>query len=398
MTTSDEHVRGAAVSCKGLWKVYGPRPTKFLESARNGGADDDHTVAVRDLSFDVAPGETFVVMGLSGSGKSTLIRCLTRLIEPTAGSVTLDGVSVTDMDAQQLRHLRRHSAAMVFQHFGLLPHRRVLDNVAYGLQITGMSRSEREARAREVIELVGLSGWEHRFPSELSGGMRQRVGLARALAVRPKLLLLDEPFSALDPLIRRELQDELLRLASLVNQTSIFITHDMSEALKVGDKIAVMRNGSFVQVGTPEEIVLTPADDYVRRFASEAPRLRVVQAGTVAFKPAFLLMDMLAGEAARAVPAGDYALVVDADGRPSGAISASELSLQAAHVRIGDLSLSKVASVSSTARLEDAVRPLAAGQLAVAVVDDRGVATGAIDRAHVLQALVDEPRDLAVSR
>lgn len=391
MTTGNAESRGATVSCEGLWKVYGPRPEKFIESARDGGRDEEHTAAVRDLSFEVAPGETFVVMGLSGSGKSTLIRCLTRLIEPTAGKITVDGASVTDMSAEELRNLRRNGSAMVFQHFGLLPHRRVLDNTAYGLEINGMPRAEREARAREILELVGLEGWERKYPSQLSGGMQQRVGLARALVVNPRLLLLDEPFSALDPLIRRELQDELLRLANVVKQTSVFITHDMSEALKVGDRIAVMRGGEFVQVGTPEEIVLSPADDYVRRFASEAPRLRVVQSGTVAFTPAFVPVGMLAGEASRVVADDEYALVVDEGGRPKGALSSAELSLQAANVPVGELTLRQVTTVASGTCLEDAVRPLAAGNLAVAVVDNHGVATGAIDRAHVIKALVDQP-------
>ncbi|EPD69489.1 glycine betaine/L-proline transport ATP binding subunit [Streptomyces sp. HGB0020] len=393
VTTNNIESRGATVSCEGLWKVYGPRPEKFIESAHDSSRDDEHTAAVRDLSFAIAPGETFVVMGLSGSGKSTLIRCLTRLIEPTAGKITIDDASVTDMSTEELRDLRRNSAAMVFQHFGLLPHRRVLDNTAYGLEINGTPRAEREARAREILELVGLKGWERKYPSELSGGMRQRVGLARALAVNPRLLLLDEPFSALDPLIRRELQDELLRLANVVKQTSVFITHDMSEALKVGDRIAVMRDGEFVQIGTPEEIVLSPADDYVRRFAGEAPRLRVVQAGTVAFTPAFVPVGMLAGEASRAVADDEYALVVDEGGRPKGALSSTEIRLQAVNVPVGELPLRQVATVTPGTCLEEAVRPLADGHLAVAVVDGHGVATGAIDRAHVIQALVDQPHE-----
>ena len=392
-TTNNVETLGATVSCDGLWKVYGPHPEKFIEAARNGASDEEHTIAVRDLSVEISPGETFVVMGLSGSGKSTLIRCLTRLIDPTAGSITIDGASVTDMTADELRDLRRHSAAMVFQHFGLLPHRRVLDNAAYGLEINGTPRAAREERAREILELVGLKGWERKYPSELSGGMRQRVGLARALALSPRLLLLDEPFSALDPLIRRELQDELLRLVGVVKQTSVFITHDMSEALKVGDRIAVMRDGEFVQVGTPEEIVLSPTDDYVRRFASEAPRLRVVQAGTVAVRPALLPQGMMAGEAAKLIADGEYAMVVDAAGRPMGALSFRELSLQAANVPVGELTLRQVKSVTASMCLEDAVRPLAHGDLAVAVVDDFGVVTGAIDRAHVLRAMVDESRE-----
>jgi glycine betaine/proline transport system ATP-binding protein len=275
---------GASLSVRSLWKVYGPDPDRYFREVKSGDSvpDSTHTVAVRDVSFDVRPGETFVVMGLSGSGKSTLVRCLNRLLEPTAGAVEVDGVNVISMSRAQLCETRRRDWAMVFQHFGLLPHRRVLHNVAYGLEVGGIPRAAREERAREMIELVGLKGEEHRYPHELSGGMRQRVGLARALAVQPRLLLLDEPFSALDPLIRSDLQDELLRLAEVVRQTSIFITHDLSEALKVGDRIAIMRDGELVQVGTPEEIVLRPANDYVRRFAVEAPRAKVIRAGTIA--------------------------------------------------------------------------------------------------------------------
>jgi glycine betaine/proline transport system ATP-binding protein len=273
---------GASIAVRDLWKVYGHQPDKYLAAVRAGDsiAEQGCTPAVSGVSFDVSPGETFVVMGLSGSGKSTLVRCLTRLVEPTDGTIDIDGVDVRAMTRRQLSDTRRNDWAMVFQHFGLLPHRRVLQNVGYGLEVSGVSRRDRDARAREMTELVGLAGVEGKFPHELSGGMKQRVGLARALAVNPRLLLLDEPFSALDPLIRTDLQDQLLRLAKIVKQTSVFITHDLSEALKVGDRIAIMRDGQFVQVGTPEDIVLRPKDDYVRRFALEAPRAKVVTART----------------------------------------------------------------------------------------------------------------------
>jgi glycine betaine/proline transport system ATP-binding protein len=386
---------GARLTCGDLWKVYGPHPERHRQQLAQGLESADaaaHTAAVRGVSFDVEPGETFVVMGLSGSGKSTLIRCLTRLIEPTAGTVHIDGLAVTDMDDDELRELRRRECAMVFQHFGLLPHRRVIDNVAYGLEVTGIGRAEREERAREVLELVGLSGWELRYPDELSGGMKQRVGLARALAVSPRLLLLDEPFSALDPLIRRELQDELLRLASVVKQTSIFITHDMAEALKVGDHIAIMRDGELVQVGTPEEILLRPADDYVRRFAEDASRLRVVQAGTVAAEPAVIAGSATADEALDRLDAArsDYAFVVDGDGQPVGILSS--IGLRAVADRRGlarDLAAPDFASVQRTTVLDDAVHLLAGDAPAVAVLDGQGRLSGAIDRRSVIRALVD---------
>jgi glycine betaine/proline transport system ATP-binding protein len=229
----------------------------------------------------VAQGEIFVVMGLSGSGKSTLIRCLSRLIEPTKGTITVNGREVTTMTADELRELRRHTMSMVFQRFGLFPHRRVLDNVCYGLEIRGQDKNGREGKAHEVLEMVGLAGWEYHYPHELSGGMQQRVGLARALAVDPEILLCDEPFSALDPLIRREMQDELLRLQKSLHKTIVFISHDFLEALKLGDRIAIMKDGEIVQMGTPQQIVAHPANDYVREFVKDVPRAKVLTARTI---------------------------------------------------------------------------------------------------------------------
>ena len=265
-----------------LWKVFGPRPDRVVGSpladlsraelrARTGCL-----AAVRDVSFDVRPGEVFVVMGLSGSGKSTLVRCLTRLIEPTSGEISIDGEPVREMSAKRLRDLRRRRVAMVFQHFGLLPHRPVLDNIAYGLEIQGVGRAERHRRAGEMLGLVGLAGHEHQYPDQLSGGMQQRVGLARALATDPAVLLFDEPFSALDPLIRRDMQTEVRRLHAEVGKTLLFITHDLAEALTLGDRIAVLRDGELVQVGTPEDLVGAPADDYVADFVRDVPRSDVL--------------------------------------------------------------------------------------------------------------------------
>ncbi|MFD3515379.1 glycine betaine/L-proline ABC transporter ATP-binding protein [Streptomyces sp. NPDC058657] len=270
-------------SVKNLWKVFGPKAEKIPGDADLAGLSVAElrertgcTAAVRDVSFDVRKGEVFVVMGLSGSGKSTLVRCLTRLIEPTSGSLAIDGEDVLAMDRSRLRELRRHRAAMVFQHFGLLPHRSVLDNVAYGLEVQGMGRSQRRAKAAEVVAKVGLEGLEDRRPGQLSGGQQQRVGLARALAVDPEVLLFDEPFSALDPLIRRDMQEEVVRLHEEEGRTMVFITHDLSEALRLGDRIALMRDGEIVQLGTPEEIVGSPADDYVRDFVRDVPREQVL--------------------------------------------------------------------------------------------------------------------------
>jgi glycine betaine/proline transport system ATP-binding protein len=288
-TTTDarETVENPVFSVEGLWKVFGPKAGRIPADPELAGLDAAElrartgcTAAVRDVTFDVRKGEVFVVMGLSGSGKSTLVRCLTRLIEPTAGRIAIDGEDVRAMDKSRLRELRRHRAAMVFQHFGLLPHRTVLDNVAYGLEIQGLGRAERRARAAEVVAKVGLEGMEQRRPAQLSGGQRQRVGLARALAVDPEVLLFDEPFSALDPLIRRDMQEEVIRLHREEGRTMVFITHDLNEALRLGDRIALMRDGRIVQLGTPEEIVGSPADDYVREFVRDVPREQVMTVRT----------------------------------------------------------------------------------------------------------------------
>lgn len=285
------------LTCRNVWKIFGRTPEKAyaaLKDQTNADKTDfpDHVVAVRDVSFAVQRGETFVVMGLSGSGKSTLIRCLIRLIEPTAGQILIDGEDVCGLNSAALRELRRHKVSMVFQSFGLLPHRRVLDNVAYGLEVRGVDKRQRLERAQQMIELVGLKGWEQRLPKQLSGGMQQRVGLARALASDPDILLFDEPFSALDPLIRREMQDELLRLQSQLHKTSVFITHDFAEALRLGDHIAIMRNGQIVQIGTPQSLVLNPQDDYVRAFVKDAPRAKVLTAASIMQPPATVTTDL----------------------------------------------------------------------------------------------------------
>ncbi len=276
-----------AISVKGLWKIFGPGEHKIIGTPLADLARDElrlatgSNVAVRDVSFDVRPGEVFVVMGLSGSGKSTLIRCLTRLIEPTAGEVMFDGEEIGKASQARLRDLRRHRFSMVFQHFGLLPHRRVIDNVAFGLEVRGEPKKARRDKAAQMLALVGLEGQEMRYPDQLSGGMQQRVGLARALAVDPDVMLFDEPFSALDPLIRRDMQNEVLRLHNEVGKTMIFITHDLAEALKLGDHVAIMRAGQIVQIGRPEEIVGAPADDYVADFVQDVPKSYVLTLGWI---------------------------------------------------------------------------------------------------------------------
>src|ERR1700704_3683749 len=270
------------IRVEGVWKIFGRNADRIVGtpdadlSRSELREKHDCVAAVRNVSFEVWPREVFVVMGLSGSGKSTLVRTLIRLIEPTAGRVEIDGGDITAANPTQLRELRRHTSSMVFQHFGLLAHRRVLDNVAFGLEIQGMPKAERLKRAEDVLKLVGLEDVANSFPDQLSGGMQQRVGLARAFAVEPKVMLYDEPFSALDPLIRRDMQDEVIRLQHETGKTMVFITHDLPEALRLGDRIAIMRDGAIVQLGTPEELVGSPADEYVENFVRDIPRSHVL--------------------------------------------------------------------------------------------------------------------------
>ena len=277
----------ATVSCRNVWKVYGPNADRIVGSpdaslSRQELLEKTGCVAaVRDVSFDVTEGEVFVVMGLSGSGKSTLVRMINRLHDPTAGQVLIDGEDVVQLDDERLREIRRKKISMVFQHFGLFPHRRIVENVAFGLEVQGIDKDERNAKADEVLNTVGLGGWGNSYPDELSGGMQQRVGLARALATDPEIMLFDEPFSALDPLIRRDMQDEVLKLQRELKKTMIFITHDLMEALKLGNRIAIMKDGAFVQVGTPEEVVAHPADSYVSDFIRDVPRAHVLTARTI---------------------------------------------------------------------------------------------------------------------
>lgn len=285
------------IVCNGIWKIFGANPKKTLDDLDGSLSRAEvqertgHVVAVKDMSFKVQEGETFVVMGLSGSGKSTLVRCISRLIEPTAGEVLIDGEDVVQMNHSQLIDLRRNKIAMVFQHFGLFPHRRIVENIGFGLEIRGVSKAERMEKSMAMLDMVGLTGWENHYPRELSGGMQQRVGLARAMAVDPEILIFDEPFSALDPLIRREMQDELLHLQEQVRKTMVFITHDFLEAIKMGDHIAIMKDGEISQTGTPEELVASPADDYVRDFTEDVPRYRVLSAGKVMKPPESVLIN-----------------------------------------------------------------------------------------------------------
>lgn len=334
------------VEARDLWKVFGPDPEAAIEAVRSGMSRPEVDrrfgciVAVAGVDFQIARGEVFCVMGLSGSGKSTLVRHINRLVEPTRGALFVEGVDVNALDEARLRRLRSEKIGMVFQNMGLFPHWSVVDNVAFGLEVKGLPKRERRERARAWLERVELSGWASRYPHELSGGMKQRVGLARALCTDPDVLLMDEPFSALDPLIRRQLQDEFIDLSARYDKTTLFITHDLDEAVRLGDRIAIMREGRFVQVGTPEEIVTKPADDYVASFVKGISRLKLIRAHSVMqplgpfekenpdvdisglrFVSANADLEELIGLAAQLEPV----VVVDGDGRSVGIITVFDL-------------------------------------------------------------------------
>ena len=276
------------INCQNVWKLYGNNPEKFINSSEDKSLENikknNFIPAVRDANIDVYKGEILVIMGLSGSGKSTLLRCMSKLIDPTKGKVFFQGKSLTDLSQKELIEIRRHKMGMVFQHFALLPHRSVIQNVAFPLEVQGIDRETREERAAKVIKLVGLEGREKYYPRELSGGQQQRVGLARSLAVEPEVWFLDEPFSALDPLIRKEMQNEFLKLQSMLHKTIVFITHDFDEAIRLADRIAIMYEGGIVQVGTAEELITNPATDYVAEFTKDIPRAKLLTLNSLADK------------------------------------------------------------------------------------------------------------------
>ncbi len=390
---------GTRLLCRNLWKVFGDGARDLADSIDPALSREEVlaqtgcVLAVRDVSFHVREGETFVIMGLSGSGKSTLVRCLSRLIEPTRGEVHIDGEDLLAMNRQQLRDIRRHKMGMVFQHFGNFPHKRVMENVVYGLQVQGIDKATQRRRATEVIELVGLSGWEERYPHELSGGMQQRVGLARALAVDPQILLFDEPFSALDPLIRREMQDQLIGLQQLVQKTMVFITHDFLEALKVGDRVAIMRDGEFVQVGTPEELVANPVNDYVRDFTRDVPRSKVLTARSV-MTPARVyatadqgLADLMSRLAAEEC---ESAVVVDDEDRFIGTVRLADLpDAGAGNPSVASVMRDSCPVVEPGTRLEHLIPLTIANDSPIAVLDS-GRCIGTISREAAVSALVSD--------
>ena len=386
------------IVCQNLWKVFGPNPESALDLVNNGVTKQEvleqteHVIAVKDVSFEVHENETFVIMGLSGSGKSTLVRCINRLMEPTRGTILIDGVDIANMNDAELRELRRHKLSMVFQSFGLLPHRSVLENVTFGLEVRGEVKKERQKKANLALELVGLKGWEKSRIYELSGGMQQRVGLARALAVDPEIILMDEPFSALDPLIRRQMQDEFINLRSVMKKTVVFITHDLLEALKLGDRIAIMRDGEIVQLGSPEEIVAQPADEYVSEFVKDVPRVKVISAHSIMEEPPVIVESDESIETAIEKMETDQvpvAFITHTRGRLKGTVTMEQAVAGAQNglSRAGEVAQSEFSSVSPDALLEECLQLVAEDETPVAVLDEEQHLLGIITRLALLQAI-----------
>ncbi len=386
------------IEVRDLVKIFGKNSQRGLAMLKEGKGKDEilarHnlTVGVAGVSFSVAQGEMFVIMGLSGSGKSTLIRCLNRLHEPTGGSITIDGQEIMDMSKPEMRDLRRKKIGMVFQNFALYPTRTILDNVAFGLEIRGISKEERYQKAQEMIEAVGLEGYEEQYPSQLSGGMQQRVGLARALASDPDILLMDEPFSALDPLIRKDMQDELLRLQATMNKTIVFITHDLDEALSLGDRIAIMKDGVVVQMGTAEEILNSPEDEYVVKFTENVDRSRILTAGNVMQKP--LAVARIGRDGANTVLRKmekhglTTILAVDGSNRFQGGLLPDDLAKARKENKTLEEMLSDDAAVVGPDESLQTILELSTDtQFPLAVVDEDGVLKGIIVRSLVIAAL-----------
>ena len=394
-----------AVSVRHLYKVFGGNAEGALARALTGttkaAIQEQHgaVLALDNVTFDVRRGELFVVMGLSGCGKSTLVRCINRLIDPSAGEVWLGEREITAMSAEELRDLRRGEVAMVFQHYGLLPHRSVLDNVSWGLEVNGVEKGRRRERAEEALAAVGLRGWGDRLPDQLSGGMKQRVGLARALAQDAPVLLMDEPFSALDPVIRRELQDELAKLQAELHKTIIFITHDLDEAVRIGDRIAIMRDGAIVQLGEPSEVVLSPANDFVREFTRDVRLQSMVTAESVMQEPAGIahtrqtasqVLAALEGEDRMHVP------VVDDEGRYLGSLDLRHV-LEGGDQSVASLPVQEDDAVTGDTVLDDLVPRGLRSDHPVPVVDGEGRLVGEIPLEALAEAMAageqGEPHD-----
>jgi len=395
-STSSTRSSDPILSVANLSKAFGRRPKEVAKRAEAGASRQElanlGTAAVIDASFDVAPGEIFVVMGLSGSGKSTLIRMLNGLLAPTTGSVRVAGTEIAGVKPAVLRSVRQESVSMVFQHFALFPHRTVLDNAAYALEVQGVAKEERIRRAQRVIDVVGLKGWEQKLPGELSGGMQQRVGLARALSADTPILLMDEAFSALDPLIRREMQEQLLELQAELGKTIVFITHDLNEAMFLGDRIAVMRDGRIVQIGTPEDILTDPANDYVAQFVQDVDRSKVLTASSV-MEPARAVVTATAGPRAALRAMRDLqtsgVFVVDRARKLKGYVMDAD-AVRLTRSGAGDLAAivkDDLTTVAPETSLSELFVPAVENTLPIAVVDAEGRLLGVIPRITMLAAL-----------
>jgi glycine betaine/proline transport system ATP-binding protein len=385
-----------------LYKVFGGQPNKAMKLLNQGlGKSEIHektgmTVGVDNASFTIGEGEIFVVMGLSGSGKSTIVRMLNRLIEPTAGKVLVDGKNVMAMKEDELVKFRLHNMSMVFQSFALMPHLSVLDNAAFGLELAGVDKKKRYARAQDALEQVGLTGWQASYPSQLSGGMQQRVGLARGLAVDPDILLMDEAFSALDPLIRTEMQDELLKLQEEHKRTIVFISHDLDEALRIGDRIGIMEGGRVVQVGTPEDILQNPADDYVRAFFRGVDPTNVISAGDISrdTHPTIIKRRIGSLRAAQELLSGserDHGYVLDPNHRFLGIVSSDTLR-QALEIQAPDSPIDRAyipgaKTVNVNDSMQDILPVIASNSWPVPVVDDDDVYKGVVSKNRFLKTL-----------
>jgi glycine betaine/proline transport system ATP-binding protein len=390
----------AIIEVRQATKVFGPDPDSILRLLDEGWSKEriyrekHHTVGVNNVSFAVEPGEIFVIMGLSGSGKSTLVRMLNRLIEPTRGSIYVHGEDIVKMNKESLLRVRRKQIGMVFQKFALFPHRTVAENVEYGLEVQGVAKAERRAKALDALRLVGLADWANSMPSQLSGGMQQRVGLARALANDPDILLMDEAFSALDPLIRKEMQDELLELQEKMKKTIIFITHDLDEALRIGDRIALMKDGSVVQIGTPEEVMMNPANEYVERFVEDVDLSKVLTASSVMRRPETIGLDRGPRVALQLMRESGISnlFVVDRGRKLVGVITAEDASAAVREGRsLEDIVIRDVPVVTHDRLLYQLFDICSSARHPVAVVDDNERLIGVIVRGAVLGALAGHP-------
>lgn len=394
------------IKVNNLWKIFGKDPKRILSKKFKDLPKDEVQVktgciiGMRDISLDIKKGEFYILMGLSGSGKSTLIRNLIRLVNPTSGSIEIDGKDITKMNNEQLLKFRRDNFGMVFQHYGLLPHLTVLDNAAYGLKIKGLPKGERYAKAMTALETVGLKGWEEYYPTSLSGGMQQRVGLARALANEPEILLMDEPFSGLDPLIRRQMQDELIELQDKLQKTIIFVTHDLHEALKLGDRIAIMRNGELVQVGTPEDILTSPADEYVSNFVQDASPAKVLTAGKIMEEPKVLLYNWEGPKTAQTILGSNNrraALVVDKSHKLVGVLRESKLqkllSENCSLKNIPSEYIDKVESVTEDTIVEELFPIATKNSFSIPVCDENKKLLGVVTTDSIFESITPKEVD-----